>query len=565
MHQIEVELDVPATMRDDTVLRADVYRPSGVGPWPVLVQRTPYWKSSSSNYHQLSLIDAAQRGYIVVHQDTRGRGSSDGEWLPWAFEREDGYDTVEWAARLPGSNGRVGMIGASYTGSTQWNAAIAAPPSLVAIAPMVTWSDPSDGLMFRGGATELGLNAAWTLIQSLTQLHKIGLEADELAAAMEETVKAFDELAKRTYWELPSGAQPSVIKTGLPDIGVARALNDPTSLDESSVTGHHDQIVVPALIVGGWYDILQKGPLENYQAMRQRGRTAHLVMGPWHHYSFYGVAGGQTGDVNFGSGSLVPPGYDSLTGLQLDWYDHWMKDAPETELHRSGVEIFVMGANTWRTETEWPLARAVETPLFLRADGVASLVPPTDDGSGSQFTYDPTDPVPTMGGSMLMTSEFPPGPTDQRLIEEREDVLVFTSDPLASDLEVTGPLRARLYASTNGNSTDWVVRLCDVDENGRSLNIADGITRASAAPESINEVEVDMWSTSMVFKAGHRIRVHVTSSSFPRWDRNFNTGQAVTKSTEGTKARQTIYHDRTRASTVLLPVIPTSDVCGVSQ
>lgn len=554
MSQIEIELDVPAVMRDGTILRADVYRPTGDGPWPVLIQRTPYFKGGG--VAQLGVIEAAQRGYIVVHQDTRGRGSSEGEWLPWAHEREDGYDTIEWAAQLPGSDGRVGMIGSSYTGSTQWSAAITQPPSLVAIAPMVTWADPADGVMFRGGATELGLNSAWGLIQSLTGLDRSGREGEELLEGIVETTRAYDELATRTYWELPSGAQPSVVATRMPDIGVARALEDPSTMDECRVVGNHDRVTVPSLILGGWYDIFQQGPLDNYRAMRERGVPTHLVMGPWHHYSLYGGSGGQTGEVNFGSGSLAPPAHGSLNGLQLDWYDHWMKDAPATELHGSGVDLFVMGRNEWRREEAWPLARAQETPLYLQPDGQASFVASDADRASSDYVYDPHAPVTTRGGSMLMVNEFPPGPTDQRPIEGRDDVLVFTTPPLENDLEVTGNVRATLFVETDAPSTDWVVRLCDVAPDGTSLNIVDGILRTSTTPGEVEEIEVDLWSTSMVFRAGHRLRVHVTSSSFPRWDRNFNTGEPVARAVDGTTAHQRVHHDRVRASALRLPVVP---------
>ena len=215
---MKVEFDVPATMRDGTILRADVYRPTGVGPWPVLVHRTPYGKQAIGAWLNLNAVEATLRGYIVVQQDTRGRYASDGEWLPWAHERADGYDTVEWAARLAGSNGKVGMVGQSYTGGTQWSAAIMQPPSLGAIAPMVTWSEPDDGLMFRGGAIELGLNAWWTLSQSLAQFPKVARSEEELSSLTKTTIQAWDELANNGYWELPSGILPALVRTGQPDI-----------------------------------------------------------------------------------------------------------------------------------------------------------------------------------------------------------------------------------------------------------------------------------------------------------------------------------------------------------
>ncbi len=246
MREIRIELDVPATMRDGTVLRANVFRPVGEGPFPVLVTRHPYGKDLfESGYLDFKALVRA--GYIVVSQDTRGRFTSDGEWAPWKHEREDGYDTVEWAASLPGSNGRVGMFGGSYLGSTQWSAAIAGAPHLVAIAPATTWADPDNGLLFRGGAIELGLNASWGLMTALDQIPKAGLEPDEMIKGLMATVSDYDSLASQTYWQLPAGAQPALEATGQPDLGLTRALADPATLEESRVSSRYADINVPSL------------------------------------------------------------------------------------------------------------------------------------------------------------------------------------------------------------------------------------------------------------------------------------------------------------------------------
>ncbi len=553
MDRLRIEFDVPVTMQDGTVLRADVYRPDGDGPWPVLVQRTPYNKRNLM--FPLDTINAVKRGYIVVQQDTRGRFGSDGEWLPWAYEERDGYDTVEWAARLPGSNGKVGLFGASYTGNTQWTAAIAQPPHLAAIAPQVTWSDPEDGLFFRGGAIELGLNVFWSLLQSLTQLPK-AVPPAELPSRMASLIRDTDNSATETYWELPSGAPPAIVRTGLPDIGVRRALVDPDTANESRVAHRYDRVMVPSLNLGGWYDIFLQGTLDNYRAMRERGLPTRLIVGPWDHRSFTGASAGMTGQVNFGLASIAPPGVTDITDAQLGWYDHWLRGAPKTGSHESGVKIFVMGINEWRDEEDWPLARAEETPLYLHQGGGLSLTAPGEQSAETGYVYDPADPVPTRGGPLVMTGEFPPGPADQAAVEARPDVLVFTSEPLQEDLEVTGRVRARLFASTDGPSTDWVVRLCDVDEKGTSRNIVDGIIRVRTEPGRIDEHDIDLWSTSIVFKAGHRLRVQVTSSNFPRWDRNPNTDEPAHEATELRAAQQTIHHDAQRPSHLILPVIP---------
>ncbi|QHE69858.1 CocE/NonD family hydrolase [Rhodococcus sp. WAY2] len=554
MSQISIDLNVEVPMRDGTILRADVYRPTAPGSYPVLIQRTPYDRTGSLNVLIFDTLAAVKRGYIVVQQDTRGRFDSDGEWLPWACEQKDGYDTVVWASGLPGSNGKVGMFGGSYTGQTQWAAALAAPPGLAAIAPQITWSDPADGLMFRGGAIELGLNAWWTLAQSLAQLPKVVEDPDELLGAMATTIADYDSLATKSYWELPAAPLPALTRAGLPDIGVQRGLQNPDTTEECRVAGHHDQVTVPSLNIGGWYDVFQQGTLDNYIAMRARGVPTRLVVGPWPHVNAFTF--GQIGDINFGLLSEVAPGAKTMTDYQLDWFENYLRDGSDTNDSGAPVQLFVMGINQWRDEEEWPLQRAVATRLYLHGDGSLSFDQPIDEQSHSDFTYDPADPVPTCGGNLVMSTQFPAGPKDQATVESRSDVLVFSTPVLTEDLEITGKVTAELFAATDGPTTDWVVRLCDVDENGISYNIVDGITRVTTEPESIDKADIDLWSTSIVIKAGHRLRVHVTSSNFPRWDRNPNTDTEVDDASKFRVARQSIHHNAVHPSHLVLPVIP---------
>ena len=413
MHHIEIALDVPVPMRDGTVLRADVYRPAGDGTYPVVVSRGPYDKNAWAD----SLMDIktmVRSGYVVVCQDTRGRFASEGEWMPWKHERQDGYDTVEWAASLPYSSGKVGTFGLSYLGSTQWSAAISGAPHLRTIVPTMTWSDPEDGLMFRGGAVELGLNTGWSLAMALGQYEKAGLSPDEAMAKTMTTLGDFDSLATRTYWQLPSGAQPAIVASGQPDIGVARALADQATLDESRVVGRYDEIDLPTLHFAGWYDVFLQGSLDNYFGMRSRGRTARLIVGPWWHDSMIvPTTGGQVGSVNFGVGAQLPGGL-TYTEIHRGWYDHWLKDLPATEEHESGVLLFVMGASEWRVEPEWPLSRARDTPLYLHKASSLSWDAPEVGAAETPFTYDPADPVPTNGGNLVMATDYPAGPFDQR-------------------------------------------------------------------------------------------------------------------------------------------------------
>lgn len=551
---ITIDLDVPVPMRDGTVLRADVYRPASEGRFPILLSRSPYDKSMLME-GALAFKNAVRAGYVIINQDTRGRFTSDGEWLPWRYEREDGYDTVEWAASLPYSNGAVGTYGASYLGSTQWSAAIAGAPHLAAIAPTTTWSDPADGLMFRGGAVELGLNTFWGLLTAVGQYPKAGLAPEEMFGKLMATMADMDTMPTKTYWQLPAAAQPAMISSGQPDIGVARALADPATLDESRVSTRFDDIQVPSLSLAGWYDIFLQGSLDNYIGARAAGRTARLVIGPWDHTTLGGgMAAGRVGEVNFGLGSILPGGR-SVTDLHLDWYDHWLKGLPATQEHESGVLLFVMGANQWRQEADWPLQRAVDTPLYLTGGAELTWDEPATDGAHSDYTYDPGNPVQTRGGHLVMSTEYPAGPFDQREAESRDDVLVFTTPPLEGDVEITGHVRATIFASTDGPSTDWVARLCEVDADGVSRNLADGITRVSTEPGRVDEVDIDLWSTSILIPAGHRLRVHVTSSNFPRWDRNLNTGEPVTEGTAMRVAQQRIYHDGQHLSRIIVPIV----------
>ncbi|MGN6187513.1 MAG: CocE/NonD family hydrolase [Conexibacter sp.] len=551
--RITVELDVPARMRDGVTLRADVYRPGGDGPWPTLLTRLPYGKGDPAQLAWLNPVNAARRGFMVVVQDTRGRFASDGEWAPLCFEREDGYDTVEWAARLPGSDGRVGMYGCSYFGNTQWMAAAEQPPSLAAIAPAITWSDPMDGVFARGGAVELGLVLPWTIGMELGHLARLPISDEERDRRFASLLDDYDRLAETGYRQLP--VHEMLRHHAAPDLGSLQALSDPTVATRSRVV--HERVTVPTLHIGGWHDIFVQGTLDNYMAMAAVGRPARLVVGPWVHSL---ALRDPIGDLCFGiraSGLGVPVHEEGdLDDLQLAWFRRQLASGTEADPAPSGapVRIFVMGRNEWRDESSWPPARARDERWFLGAGGTLGREAPTVDAAPTAFTYDPADPVPTVGGATCDMPAFPPGPFDQARVEARPDVCVFTSEPLERDLEVTGRVRLVLHAASSAPSTDWVGRLCDVHPDGRSFNVCDGIVRVRGGLQEAGRYEIDLWSTSNVFLAGHRIRVHVTSSSFPRWDRNLNTGRQREPRIE--VAQQRVYHDQARPSWIELPVIP---------
>jgi uncharacterized protein len=561
---IVVDFDVDVPMRDGVRLRANVYRPTD-GRWPVLLTRLPYGKDLPLGGAVINPVLAARAGYVVVVQDTRGRFTSEGEWRPFQFEADDGVDTIAWASALPYADGQVGMYGASYFGFTQWAAAVKKPPALKTIVPYITWSDPYDGLAFRGGALELGMTAHWSLVMGFDQLvRRHQADAHALGRSIALLASEIDHLGSTGYASLPlaqfAPLQRKEVAPGFFD-RIARPM-DPDALEPLVIRGKHDQVDIPTFNVGGWFDVFLSGTIANFQAMRQRGVPTKLLIGPWTHVT----SQNPIGDLDFGFGAQLS--FVNLQSdfhrLQLGWFDHWLKNIDTGLLSEPPVRLFVMGANVWRDEAEWPLQRAVDTPYYLRANGALSQDPP-DAETPDRYTYDPRDPVPTHGGALLMPPQFPTGPVDQRAIEARPDVLTYTTPPLERDTEVTGPVCARLWACSSAPDTDFVVRLVDVHPNGRAHNLTDGIVRARyrdgrhesmLRPGTPYAFDIDLWATSNVFKAGHCIRLQVTSSNFPRWDRNPNTGHALGQDAELRPAEQTILHDRDHASHVVLPMVP---------
>jgi putative CocE/NonD family hydrolase len=582
--QIVVDYDVPAQMRDGVILRANVYRPAGEGRWPVLLTRLPYGKDFPIGNSVLDAAQVARRGYVVIVQDTRGRFASGGEWEPFRNEALDGVDTVEWAASLPYSDGNVGMYGASYFGFTQWSSAVHHPPALKAMIPYITWNDPLNGVLFRGGAFELGSAGSWQLSMGLDMLiRRYGDNPDPriLGSAIRTLAREIDNLGPEGYWSLPlkdfaplrrSDVSPAFFE--LVEHPMDRAYAEPMT-----IRGKHEGVTAATFNAGGWYDIFLQDTIENFKIMREHGSTpearqSKLLIGPWVH----GGATNPVGEINFGFGAT--PAFIDLQidfqSLQLRWFDQFLKGIDTGILNEAPIKIFVMGANVWRDEQEWPLARAIETRYYLHSDGHANSL--NGDGTLSatapegeppdRYDYDPAHPVITRGGALLMSPEFRAGPFDQRPVEGREDVLVYTTPELEQDVEVTGPIMVHLWATSSAPDTDFVARLVDVHPDGYAQNLTDGIIRAryrnfarGEAPSLIEpgkayEYEIDLWSTSNLFKKGHRIRLDVTSSNFPRWDRNPNTGHAFGADSELVVAHQTILHDAEHPSFVLLPIVP---------
>ena len=573
-----VQQDVPAKMRDGTTLMANVYRPVEGGPYPVLLTRTPYGKDQPFNATYFDPVKAARNGYIVVVQDVRGRYASEGgKFTPFVKEYEDGYDSVEWAAKLSNSDGRVGMFGLSYFGKTQWHAAVMQPPALASMVPGTTWGNHLNGVNMRGGAQEVGLNQSWsqTGLALNVLFRKYRDDPEQLGQKLPSLVGSIDTL-------LAGGGYDVLPLTNLPDPdglvpfargGFARSVDDP-AWEYLNIDGKYDHVQASTFHIGGWYDCFIGETLRQYEAMReqaeQRGlRSPRLLVGPWTH----GMFGSTVGELDFGVGStgLFLDYSGNLTDRHLQWFDETLKGESTLE-STPAVEIFIMGENRWRGYDEWPVPSAREEQWYLREGGGLSRENPSQSPP-DEYDYDPEDPVPTLGGAVLLPPILGSGPRDQRSIEERPDVLTYTSEVLQESYTALGPVHATLYAASSAPDTDFVVRLVDVYPDGRAILVTDGIIRASAResypapgiiepvepsliePSEVYEYTIDLWATGLSFLAGHRIRVEVTSSSFPRWDRNLNTGQNSAQSTETQVAHQRIFHDPERPSRVTLTVV----------
>jgi putative CocE/NonD family hydrolase len=550
-----IERDVPVPMRDGTILRADVWRPDHGRPAPVVVARLPYDRSHA--LIPMSAIDpdrAVAAGFAFVCQDSRGRYGSDGVFRPFVDEPADGYDTIEWAAAQPWSSGAVGMSGRSYGAGAQWLAAAEQPPHLKALFPVVIGSDFYDGWIYQGGAFQLGFNVFWALLINVPR----------------EAPRAVAHSRHRPYATLP------VLREAGPGAAfyfdwLAHETND-SFWKERAYDSRYGRVTVPACNVGGWYDVFLGGTLQNFARMRREGGSAEaragqrLVIGPWGHGSTYGAYPDHSYKV-FGEDGL------DLTDLQLRFFARHLMGERNRVDEEPPVRLFVMGENRWRDETDWPVPGTRYEPFYLRGEagdgrGLSREAPGEEPPDA--YVYDPADPAPTVGGPTSLPALLfgtSSGPHDQRRIEGRPDVLVYSSAPLEAPLSVVGPLRVTLFAATTAVDTDFVAKLTDVLPDGTSRILAEGVLRARyrqgfeaarpVTPGAVDEYTIDLVATANVFLPGHRVRLIVTSSSFPRFDPNPNTGRALGVDGPGDlrPARQTIFHDRARPSHLLLPVV----------
>ena len=540
-------VDLSVAMRDGVRLATDVFLPAASRRWPTVLVRTPYSRHATAirGYHFF-----VQHGYALVVQDLRGRWASQGNFGLITQEAPDGSDTINWIASQPWSNGRVAMAGSSYLGLVQWWAAIEDNPHLRAISPMFSGDDEyTDRYYSAGGAFQLGHRLLWFAENFpvtpggwpplSSYINHLPLRTAD-AAATEKSLYlwqlALDHPSFDFFWQQQS---------------LRKSLN---------------RVSAPVLSFGGWFDAYAASDLDAFGRLAKANKPIETWIGPWAHNP----------GLHFPSRDFGPEAVIAMRSKQVDWFDGWMKKPSEAaqEGETGVLHIFVMGPDVWRKEREWPLARTRYTPLYLVSAGNAN----TSAGNGAlswqlpwkskadTYTYDPRNPVPTSGGAVCCEpAVFPPGPLDQRTVETRQDVLVYTSPPLAEEIEVTGPVRTILYVSTSANDTDFTAKLVDIQPDGKALLVTDGIQRLRYRLSLSNpvygkryqayQISVDTGVTSWVFAARHRIRLEVSSSNFPRYDRNLNVIGPVADQSKPVKARQMVFHQKGYPSAIILPVI----------
>jgi len=547
-YKVTHEFNVRIMMRDGVETSADIYRPDAEGKFPVILVRTPY--DNSRDIRNGAFF--AKRGYIYITQDVRGRGDSDGRFYPLLNEAKDGYDTHQWIGLQEWCNGKIGTLGGSYLGWTQVTAATLQSPYYRAMIPQVTPPDPFLNFPIQNGALML-TSLEWVAMidgrsmQNITPVNWKNLY-DQLPLVTLDNKAGRNSLFWKDwiahyswddYWDKQS-YQEKLWKTG-----------------------------IPAIHMSGWYDDDLIGTLMNFTNMYSHGLTTgkekyqKMIIGPWPHaFNTYR----KMGRFDYGKDAII-----DINNLYLRWFDYWLKDKDTGILEDAPVKIFIMGDNVWRDEREWPLKQTVYTKYYfhsggkantLEGDGTLNTTMPGNEEPDS-YVYDPASPTPFIYIPTVMqlgTNE------DMRDIEKRDDVLCYTSDILKKDLEVTGPLTVKLYASSDAKDTDFFARLVDVLPDGYAMRVNDGIVRTRfrnsyrkpelIEPGKVYEYTIDLWATSLVFKKGHRIRVEITSSAFPKFARNLNTGDIPGFSSEMKKAHQTIFHSAEYPSHIVLPVIP---------
>lgn len=558
---IVTEYNVLIPMRDGVRLSADIYRPKSSGPVPVVLIRTCYGKGSPGVVAEARWW--THNGYAFVAEDVRGRGDSDGVFYPLVHEATDGFDTLAWIGVRPWSSGSVGMIGGSYSGWTEVYAAGERSRYLKAIIPTLTPPDPD-----RRFPMQFGISALFPIYW---------LASIDGHALQDVSTVNVGQLSR----ELPLLTLDARMGRRLPAWRdwVSHPVHDAywkAQSYEQKLLGAN----VPALWVTGWYDVVQVGATENFINLTSRvldpqaRGTQRLLIGPWEHGGNF-TESRKLGSVDFGPDAAV-----DLHAVELRWFDHWLKGIDNGVDSEPPVRLFVMGENRWITAKHWPMARTRYVKYYLHAGGHANTRLGggrlTEGAPGAEpadhFRYDPSNPVPslnfldTSAGQIRNTG---PGPDDYRDVEARSDVLVYTSAPVLDPLMICGPLRAKLFARTSARDTDWTARVLDVWPSGFAERLYEGIVRGRfrqgnskevlLTPGKVYDYDINMGSTCITLLKGHRVRLEISSSAFPLFDRNLNTGDALATEARAVVAEQTVLHDKRHASYLLLPVVHARD------
>jgi uncharacterized protein len=550
-YEVKREFDLRVPMRDGVTLSANVYRPDSAEKFPVLLVRTPY-DAAQPNYAEAGAYWASH-GYVYVIEDVRGRGGSGGEFYPLVNEAVDGDDSITWCANQPWSTGKVGMLGPSYLGWVQGYAAGMHNSHLAALIPTVTPPDPYRNFPVQFGVMQVA-TASWMAFISGKTLQDIA---------------QFDLF--RAYAHLPLiDVDHDLGRTMKP---WRDWLSHPDYDDYWKKQAYQEKMLdstTPALNVSGWYDDVFVGTTENYINMTTKAHTPEgrnqqwLLIGPWGHAT---NAGRALGDIDFGPSAVI-----DFLGVELRWFDHWLKGIDNGVEKDPHVRIFVMGENAWHTENEWPIARTKYTKYYLHSNGrganslfgTGTLTQQVQaEEKPDHYRYSPEDPAP-----FITPADFHQtgGPDDYRAVERRDDVLVYTTPAVEQPTEVCGPLEVKLYAASSARDTDWTVKLLDVHPDGFAQRLNDGIVRARyresqekptlLEPGKVYEYNIGAWSTCVQLQKGHQLRLEVSSSAFPKSARNMNTGGDDANQAHGVVAEQTIYHDAAHPSYVMVPIVP---------
>lgn len=567
-YDVHIEHNVPVPMRDGTILRAEVYRPKAEGKWPVIVERHGHDPSSEETVERGKFF--SQRGYVFIYNNTRGTYQSKGTFFPFIDDgwgqNQDGYDTIEWAGHQPWSDGNVGMFGSSYGAFTQYQTAPTRPPSLKACVPILGTCSPST-FAFPNGVYHMQRHRFWALYMAWDRAHhypeSLPTKNEARASIRTRLDKALEEL-ERWNRHLPLKDFPP-LKELSPWYfeHLKHPAGDPWWI-QTDMRTRFSEVDLPIMHVAGWFDPNINAAIECYLGLVEQGRSEkcrssqRLIIGPWMHED-----------------PPIPPmpldfTSDAIIDFQetaLSWFDYWLRGQDNDIPNEPGIRAFLMGENRWLELDQWPPDNVTYQPIYFRQgtgkteeslnNGQLTFELPITDEQPDTYTYDPQDPIP---------GRWPSQHTDEMHQNDVEGrLLTYTSDTLSEPIAIVGPIKAVLYASSSAPDTDWVVRLCDILPDGRSIKVCDGILRARyrnalvreefMEPGEVYQFEIDLTATAQTFLAGHKIRIQVASSDFPKFDRNLNLGGPFGEESQGQVAINTIYHDATRPSHIILPIM----------